>query len=245
MKDCSGHGTCDHTAGQCQCVAPFTGPACETITCPADCSGNGACDQLTGLCTCDPGFVGKSCLASTTCEAVEMDWWTSMDTEGWSTCPRNTYITALYHRDCTALACVEMAKCEKACAGGTPRLPNDAPEICYHAAWHDAMDQQGWARCAHGFFLAGLYRSKCDSLYCLELAKCCSIKGGSWGSCQETDWAGTFQTEGWSTAPSDHFLTGLYRSKEDNLNGIQHISACTHADHDSYLSGDSRARGAG
>jgi hypothetical protein len=49
-SDCHGNGVCK--AGVCMCVQPFTGPACERITCPNQCSGTGRCDLSTGVCFC-------------------------------------------------------------------------------------------------------------------------------------------------------------------------------------------------
>ena len=130
-----------------------------------------------------------------------------------------------------------MAKCELPCGGALPLAKVPKYGMCYHAAWHDKFDQAGWAKCQRGFFIAGFYRSRCDSLYCLQLAKCCSIPGGSWGSCDQADWSKSFQKEGWANVPTNHFLTGLYRNQEHNLNGLKLVEACTHHDDDAYVAG--------
>lgn len=85
-KMCSRRGQCEEAeqgVGNCECDAPWTGEACDTLpceggcngglcnngtcicdngwsgpgcrerTCPADCSGNGVCNKSTGECTCD------------------------------------------------------------------------------------------------------------------------------------------------------------------------------------------------
>ena len=86
--ECSGRGTCDRMAGACQCVAGYTGDACQRTSCPNDCSGNGICQSQayfvsdvassTGInyaysgfdaasaygCKCDSGFRGADCSQS-------------------------------------------------------------------------------------------------------------------------------------------------------------------------------------
>jgi len=236
LKQCSGHGTCDTHKGKCKCSGKFSGEACETIRCPrGNCNGHGTCDNMTGRCSaCAPGFVGDACLPATTCETVESNWWTTFDKAGWSTCPKGSHITALYRRECAALSCLESAKCSKPCAGHKPLAKKPQAELCYHAGWHDSFDKTGWNKCDKGYFLSGFYRSDEDSLYGLQLAKCCMISGGSWGKCMDTDWSVSFKTEGWSSAPVNQFLTGIYRSDQQNLDGITKVRSCQHSMDDFY-----------
>jgi len=237
LDSCSGHGKCDGERGKCICRFPYSGPACLSKECPNACNGHGLCDPMVGKCTCQRGYVGGDCHAASTCNKVNVDWWTSFDKRGWSICPKGHFVTGLYRRDCKALACLEMAQCAQPCAGALPLVKNPKYGVCYHAAWHDKLDETGWAKCRPGYFIAGFYRSKCDSLYCLQLAKCCSIPGGSWGSCTQGDWSKSFDKEGWAYGPADHFLTGLFRSQEHNLNGIRGVVACKHHDSDAYEAG--------
>ena len=103
LNDCSGHGKCDGEQGKCVCRYPYSGPACQSKACPhPTCNGHGLCDHLVGKCTCQRGFVGDDCHPATTCNPVNVDWWTTFDKEGWSICPKGHFITGLYRRDCKA-----------------------------------------------------------------------------------------------------------------------------------------------
>lgn len=87
--ECSSKGKCDHTTGQCQCYAGYTGKGCRRQSCPNKCSGHGRCmtnaevnekyspygedlrvNELqaqiwdynkTRQCVCDPGYEGYDC----------------------------------------------------------------------------------------------------------------------------------------------------------------------------------------
>ena len=85
--ECSGRGVCDRALGACNCVAGYSGDACQRTVCPGDCSGNGICQSeayfvqdastasgqsltYTGFdansaygCKCDAGFRGPDCSA--------------------------------------------------------------------------------------------------------------------------------------------------------------------------------------
>ncbi|DAZ99520.1 TPA: hypothetical protein N0F65_005392 [Lagenidium giganteum] len=52
MVECSGVGSCDRSTGLCKCPRPYTGTACELMSCggsPSECSGNGRCLTLSIL----------------------------------------------------------------------------------------------------------------------------------------------------------------------------------------------------
>ncbi|GLE07375.1 hypothetical protein PINS_up017537 [Pythium insidiosum] len=52
MTECSSVGSCDRSNGLCKCPRPYTGPACEFMSCggaAAECSGNGRCLALNDL----------------------------------------------------------------------------------------------------------------------------------------------------------------------------------------------------
>merc|ERR1712167_167200 len=59
---------------------------------------------------------------------------------------------------------------------------------CYHENWWKKFDTRGGKFCRRNYFLAGLFRSHCNSLYCIEMAKCCSVKRSIWTDCKQ----GTF-----------------------------------------------------
>lgn len=53
-NECSDMGVCDRTTGVCECVAGFTGAACNRVQCPGDvedCNGHGQCVDMTTLAT--------------------------------------------------------------------------------------------------------------------------------------------------------------------------------------------------
>ena len=87
VAECSGAGDCDRNTGLCDCTDPYTGNACERLTCPPNqCQGNGKCVSLAEVgaftddlnffntatysrwdaekawgCICDYGYTGYDC----------------------------------------------------------------------------------------------------------------------------------------------------------------------------------------
>jgi len=228
LNDCSGHGTCDKIKGKCVCEEGSTGPSCELKKCPDNCSGRGKCNQLGGWCDCDRGFTGDSCKRASTCNKQIADWWTQFDGAGWGLCPKGSLMQGLYRSDCEALSCIEQAQCVAPCEGDVPltTMNNGETGRCYHHSWVDSFDSKGWSRCNQGFFLAGLYRSKTDALFGIQLAKCCEIQDHTWGQCTEADWSGSWKGAGWSAVPSNMLLTGFYRNTTQVLSSITKASGC-------------------
>eukprot|EP01112_Ceratiomyxa_fruticulosa_P018664 TRINITY_DN600_c0_g1_i8.p1 TRINITY_DN600_c0_g1~~TRINITY_DN600_c0_g1_i8.p1 ORF type:complete len:370 (+),score=45.24 TRINITY_DN600_c0_g1_i8:202-1311(+) len=60
--ECNGHGSCDYSAGVCDCFLCFSGSLCESFN---NCSFNGQCDVLTGVCDCYNGYSGSNCQSGT------------------------------------------------------------------------------------------------------------------------------------------------------------------------------------
>mmetsp|Transcript_20841 Transcript_20841/g.63443 ORF Transcript_20841/g.63443 Transcript_20841/m.63443 type:complete len:684 (-) Transcript_20841:2166-4217(-) len=44
--ECSDRGTCDRSTGLCSCDAPYSGAACEYLSCPQDCNFHGQCVSM-------------------------------------------------------------------------------------------------------------------------------------------------------------------------------------------------------
>ena len=66
-KDCTGHGDCIPSTGQCICRSGWGGRGCEVPMCPGggNCSNRGVCDGVNydpPKCTsCDVGYMGRGC----------------------------------------------------------------------------------------------------------------------------------------------------------------------------------------
>merc|ERR1719453_585544 len=99
---------------------------------------------------------------------------------------------------------------------------------CYHADWTTSMTKTGWSRCGPKFFVAGFYRSSCQSLYCIEKAKCCRVSSSTWDKCKTVSWAPQMEQKGWAYAGGADFIVGFMRSGEKakvGSNGLSNIKA--------------------
>merc|ERR1711998_212776 len=97
---------------------------------------------------------------------------------------------------------------------------------CNHALdWHGSLDTEGWSKCDPNYYVAGFYRS-CDSLYCLQMAKCCSYKDARWAQCKEVNWFAPFNGPGWVKVQEHQFLAGLYRGAGHKLSDIDKAWSC-------------------
>ena len=117
--------------------------------------------------------------------------------------------------------------CGKPCEGNRDTDTRLALDNCYHENWYHSFQREGWSRCRSGYYLSGLYRGECDSLYCINLGLCCSIEKAVWQSCDSANWFQSFKKEGASMADPDTFITGLYRGRGHNLSDIQMVSNCS------------------
>jgi len=233
-RECSNRGGCDESTGKCFCKKPFVGASCSFQQCPDDCNDGGWCDQITGKCLCKKGFSGERCLPSTRCTDTkhanpEANWYTQWDKPGWVTCPDGQALYGLYRNECNVLSCLESGKCAAPCEGEGDSATPIPVRNCYHALeTYEQFDKEGWSKCDPNYYVTGLYRS-CDSLYCLNMLKCCNfkIKDSPTRSidCEEVNIA-SFDGRGWVQVPEKKFISGLYRGKDHTLSDLDKLEAC-------------------
>eukprot|EP00658_Telonema_sp_P-2_P001628 TRINITY_DN1060_c0_g2_i2.p1 TRINITY_DN1060_c0_g2~~TRINITY_DN1060_c0_g2_i2.p1 ORF type:complete len:1001 (+),score=229.81 TRINITY_DN1060_c0_g2_i2:61-3063(+) len=231
--DCraSGQNACKSDTGKCMCQAPTWGHECEYLSCPADCNGSGGeCNRNDGKCICKMGYSGTTCQKTQRCKSKKslyensMNWWTVWDKPGWITCPHGQLLYQLKRSLCSGLSCIDSGACAAGCEGDAHVFQL---RHCYHdLRWYNSFDGKGWSKCLPDYYVAGLYRS-CDSLYCLNLAKCCSLVGTRWTECKEANWEPIFNGPGTGKVPNDSaFITGFYRDEGHTITDIDKASYC-------------------
>jgi len=231
--DCLGVGGCNAETGKCACPEGRHGSSCEFYTCPKDCNSptGGNCNRLTGKCVCKMGYIGESCEISTRCSlpqnsVKEQNWYTVWDKPGWITCPQGQLMSGLRRSVCNSLACLEAGRCAAPCEGIGENEKRLEVRHCYHSLdWYASFDKEGWSKCDPNYYVSGLYRS-CDSLYCLQMAKCCSYKDSRWAQCQEVNWFAPFNGPGWVKVPDHQFISGFYRGAGHQLKDIDKAWSC-------------------
>jgi len=227
------------------CNAPYKGAKCSEDgkecnsciykDCIGDCGGesNGQCDLVSGKCVCNSGeggnfFNGALCKAPGRMLEYTADWTRSMDKWGWSVCKEDWLLTGL-KRDGAGDALYNLAygKCARPSEGGSASTQRALRlEHCYHENWWKKFDFKGGKFCRKNYFVAGLYRS-CESLYCLNLAKCCSLKEARWVECKEANWEPIFNGPGTGKVPDEvSFITGFYRKRSHSAKSIEKASYC-------------------
>merc|ERR1711904_200968 len=173
-------------------------------------SAQGWCNRNDGKCICSAGpgfdgaklgpFSGIRCDETKRCEAPtlhsdKMNWWTVWDKPGWLVCPKGQLMYQLERSKCDALSCVESGGYAAACEGTAHVFQL---RHCYHdRRWYGSFDKEGQSKCLDDYFVAGLFRS-CESLYCLNMAKCCSLKEARQPAplCGEVAWGADFKSDG-------------------------------------------------
>merc|ERR1712000_637331 len=101
---------------------------------------------------------------------------------GWSVCKKGFLLTGIGSDGRgDALYNLDRGRCEKPCEGSSREAIGISH--CYHENWWKKFDSKGGKFCRRNYFVAGLFRSHCNSLYCLEMAKCCQVKRSLWNDC--------------------------------------------------------------
>jgi len=250
--DCAGAGTFQPLTGRCLCSSGRVGGACvknaagspechscQYKSCPKNCFGggqgvqpNGYCDRISGKCVCnsDETYNGKKCKSICRQQKQMVDWSRSFDKWGWSVCPTKWLLTGLRtDGGGDALYNIDLGQCEKPCEGtGTDKSAIGITH-CYHENWWKKFDTKGGKFCRRNYFVAGLFRSHCNSLYCLEMAKCCQVKRSIWTRCQWTPINQAAFQSGRHTAEvqgTKAFIAGFYRTKQHSLGGLTYFYQC-------------------
>lgn len=237
-SDCLGRGECNSETGVCKCKAPYFGTSCNLKKCPGGgsdgCNGGGKCDNLKGQCFCKPEFSGKVCRRTGQCGTSKVNWVLSFDKKGWSECPAGHLMVGLERSAGNALFNLERAMCAMPCEG--PDGKNGKPiifkvEACESANWWGSFDHKGWSKCPVNKYMQGLWRNSCESLYCIEVARCCGIENADYARCAEANWWSSFDSAGLSLVSKDKFMTSLYRTgdisnKENNLYNLEMAGEC-------------------
>jgi len=139
-------------------------------------SGNGGKGgAITGLYRSD----GSACRGKLQCiETIKVaefeqegcewaDWGLSFDKAGKSTC-KSGFFVAGFSKSSDDLKGLEKAYCCKR------KGLSDYASVCdAWTDWSSSFDSEGWSTCPKGSAIAGLSRSDCKTLGCIEKAKCC------------------------------------------------------------------------
>jgi hypothetical protein len=249
---CQGSGKFQKLTGRCLCENGFVGggcvknsqgsaecQTCQYKSCPKKCHGaanggvqpNGYCDRVSGKCICATSatYNGKTCLSICRTEKKLVDWSRSFDKWGWSVCPKKWLLTG-FQTDGKgdALYNINLAQCERPCEGEGSEKSTIDLAFCYHENWWKKFDSKGGKFCRRNYFVAGLFRSHCNSLYCLEMAKCCQVKRSVWNLCQWSATSKNAMQRGKLTQVSGKtsFIAGFYRSAEHTLYGLTYFRQC-------------------
>jgi len=205
---------------------------CKYISC-ASCNSGGRCDRNSGKCTCNKNRLvnGPLCKTPKRADSNDAFWGQSFDKWGWSKCKDGYLLTGLAtdkRGTMDALYDLEVATCAKPVEGEAEDITVPS-YTCYHENWWKKFDSKGGKYCRRNYFVAGLFRSHCNSLYCIEMAKCCQIKRSVWADCKWTNvngWAkGTAELK--VTPDTASFIAGFWRTETHTLDGITQIRECT------------------
>jgi hypothetical protein len=150
-----------------------------------------------------------------------------MDKWGWSVCKKGFLLTGIGSDGRgDALYNLDRGRCEKPCEGSSREAIGISH--CYHENWWKKFDSKGGKFCRRNYFVAGLFRSHCNSLYCLEMAKCCQVKRSLWTKCSWTEISSSFaKRRSMSTVAGNiGFIAGFYRGSSHTLAGFKYFRQC-------------------
>ena len=80
------------------------------------------------------------------------------------------FLQGIYRTDDTWLHNIEQASCCRR------RNFINKPLDCYDHDVMASLDAQGWSACQNGSYMAGVFRSDCDELHCIEQFRCCRMR---------------------------------------------------------------------
>merc|ERR1711998_796890 len=201
----------------------------------------GECNRHDGTCVCNiekhkdqtdsevavQKTNGGLCSKSKWYHIYIADWTRSMDKWGWSICKKDHLMIGLRGDGLgDALYNLAYGVCAKLAEAGTEfGTMTVRAGVCYHENWWKKFDYKGGKFCRRGFFVSGLFRSHCNSLYCIEMAKCCRVKRSQWNQCKWVKYSADDST-GEATVESPNFIAGFFRDAQHTLDGLTWYRAC-------------------
>jgi hypothetical protein len=78
--------------------------------------------------------------------------------------------------------------------------------------WWGSLDHQMWSLLPSGAILGGLYTTWGNRIFNIEMGFYYKVQNWKNFKCQNQNWWGSLDREGWSTCPSGTFMAGLFRT---------------------------------
>ncbi|XP_046861166.1 uncharacterized protein LOC124454401 [Xenia sp. Carnegie-2017] len=113
-----------------------------------------------------PGYLYSS---SRDRECYKHNWYKTFDRRGWAFCNNGYYMAGLYRSSGNKLSNIEKAYCCR------PKTQVKQWGHCLRKNNWKSFNRRGWSDCPSGYYMTGLYRNKCNKLYCLEEYYCCKM----------------------------------------------------------------------
>ena len=97
-------------------------------------------------------------------------------THVWAVCPDGYFLQGLWRDEGKGLVSqIDKARCCKL------NTIIDEYDNCYNENIWGSFDHYGLSECKKdGYYVAGIYKSNCDKIYCIEELKCCSMLVGKY-----------------------------------------------------------------